>query len=107
MSDEPRDTTRLVLTVLWAAWLMTFVYSFVAYARAPYEGAGFPDGLNKPAVFLGWQGLACLFALAVFGVSRAWPKGAALRRSGSAPLIIETLIALAICAVLAWHGLLF
>ena len=107
MSEDPGDTTRLTLTALWSAWALTFLYAFVAYARAPYEGAGFPDGLNKPAVFLGWQGLALLFAIAVFGVSRAFPRGSPLRRSGVAPLVIETLLGLAIFAVLAWHGLLF
>ncbi|RZV98575.1 MAG: hypothetical protein EX266_17105, partial [Rhodobacteraceae bacterium] len=103
MSNEPSDTARLVLTALWAAWLMAFLYAFVAYARAPYEGAGFPDGLNKPAVFLGWQGIAALFALAVFGTSRAWPKGSAVRRAGATPLVIGILLGLAILGVLAWH----
>ena len=105
--STPSDSLRLVLTVLSALWLIVFIYAFVAYARAPYEGAGFPDGLNKPAVFLGWQGTAALLALAVFGVGRRWPAGSAVRRLSWVPLIAALGIAAMISGVLAWFGQLF
>ena len=78
-SGGPGDQQRLVLTILYAFWVIVFAYSFVAYSFAPQEGPGFPDGLYKPMAFLGWQGLAGVFAIAVFGVSRAWPRGSSVR----------------------------
>ncbi|MBT8418548.1 MAG: hypothetical protein KJO42_14005 [Silicimonas sp.] len=96
------DARRLLLAVLYAAWVMVFVYAFFAYARAPYEGAGFPDGLNKPAVYLGWQGIAGMLAIAVFGVGWGWPKGSAVRGLAVVPLVIAGLHLLAIAVVIFW-----
>lgn len=96
------DVRRLVLAVLYAAWVLVFAYAFIAYARAPYEGAGFPDGLNKPAVYLGWQGIAGMLAIAVFGVGWGWPKGSAVRNLAAVPLVIAVLHLLAIGAVFLW-----
>ena len=107
MSKGDREVPRFLLTLLSALWCLAFAYAFVAYAQASHEGAGFPDGLNKPAVFLGWQGIAALLAFAVFGVSRAWPKGSGVRRAGAVPLCLALFLALVVFAVLAWHGLLF
>ena len=97
--STPADGVRLVLTVLFAAWVLAFFYAFVAYTTAPYEGAGFPDGLNKPAVFLGWQGVAGVLAVAVFGVSRRWPRGRAVRKLGTVPLGIALVLALAVVGI--------
>jgi hypothetical protein len=100
--NTPSDNWRLLLTVLYAAWVIVFAYAFVAYANAPYEGAGFPDGLNKPAVFLGWQGIAGALAFAVFGVSRVWPRGASARTLGNIPLIIAALLAASVVGFIFW-----
>ena len=100
--NTPSDNWRLLLTVLYAAWVIVFAYAFVAYANAPYEGAGFPDGLNKPAVFLGWQGIAGVLAFAVFGVSRVWPRGASARTLGNLPLIIAALLAASVVGFIFW-----
>ena len=83
---------------------MVFVYAFVAYARAPYEGAGFPDGLNKPAVFLGWQGAAGVISVAVWGLGRSWPKGNGVRALSAIPLVIALLLGLAVLGVIYWTG---
>ena len=90
------DGRRLLLTALLAAWAICFCYAFVAYVRAPYEGPGFPDGLNKPAVFFGWQGIAAMLSLAVWGVSLGWPRGSGARRVARVPLVCS----LAVLAVL-------
>lgn len=100
----PPDRLRLLLTALYALWLMVFVYAFVAYARSPYEGAGFPDGLNKPAVFLGWQGAAGVISVAVWGLGRSWPKGNGVRALSAIPLVIALLLGLAVLGVIYWTG---
>lgn len=98
------DARRLLLMVMYAAWVIIFVYAFVAYVRAPYEGPGFPDGLNKPAVYLGWQGMAGMLAVAVFGVGFGWPRGSAVRKLTALPLVVALLHLLAISGVLLWAG---
>ena len=98
------DPRRLLLVTLYAAWVIVFAYSFVAYSRAPYEGAGFPDGLNKPAVYLGWQGWAGMLAMAVFGIGRVWPKGSAVRGLTVLPLGIALLHLLGLAGVVIWAG---
>lgn len=98
------DGRRFLLMAVYAAWVMVFVYAFVAYDRAPYEGAGFPDGLNKPAVYLGWQGVAGMLAIAVFGIGLGWPKRTAVRGLTAVPLIVALLHLLAIGGVAFWAG---
>ena len=100
--NKPSDNVRFVFTALYAGWVIVFAYAFVAYANAPYEGAGFPDGLNKPAVFLGWQGIAGVLAFAVFGVSRLWPRGASARTLGNIPLIVAALLAASVVGFIFW-----
>ena len=104
--DAVTDVRRLLLMVLYAAWAICFAYAFVAYARAPYEGPGFPDGLNKPAVYLGWQGIAGMLAIAVFALGRAWPKGGAVRSLTAVPLGLAVLHILLIGGVLIWEDLI-
>ena len=106
MSGAPGDTRRFWLTAFYAGWVAVFAWSFVAYARAPYEGRGFPDGLMKPAVFLGWQGVAGCLAVAVFGISRAWPKGSPVRGMALVPLAVAGLIAAGTAGLLWWAGAL-
>lgn len=100
----PSDRSRLILSVLYAAWVFVFVYAFIAYDRAPHEGAGFPDGLNKIAVYLGWQGVAAMLALAVFGLGRGWPKRSGVRRLSAIPLGIAGLHAIVVTGVIFWAG---
>lgn len=78
---SPGDDTRLLLTVVFAAWAMAFAYAFwVAAIERSIEG------------FLGWQAVAGLISVAVFGVSRKWPKGAPIRKHGSVPLIFAIIL---------------
>ncbi len=98
----PDDRRRLLLTALIAAWLMAYGYSFVAFAVTEPDGDGFTRGANRILQFLGWQGVAGLFALAVFGVSRAWPRGSAVRRLATAPLGLALLLVAVIGGVILW-----
>lgn len=102
---EPDDRRRLLLTVLIAVWLLAYGYSFVAFALTQPDGDGFTRGANRVLQFLGWQGVAGIVAVAVFGVSRAWPKGTAVRRLASAPLGLALLLVAAIAGVILWARL--
>ena len=96
--DEP----RFLLTVLAAVWLMAFVYSFAGLVFIAPEGTGFLRGFNRVQSFLGWQGIAGVVAIGVFGVSRAWAQGTPVRRLGVVPLGLALLLVLGILAVIAW-----
>lgn len=96
------DGRRYGLTALYAVWVLAFAYAFVAYARARYEGGGFPDGLNKAVVYLGWQGVAGTIAVAVFGLGLGWPKGSGVRRLSVVPLVVAALHVVAVVAAWLW-----
>lgn len=100
--ESVSDGRLFLLMAVYAAWVIVFVYSFVAFARAPIEGAGFPDGLSRAAVYFGWQGLAGTLAIAVFGIGTGWPKGSAVRRLAALPLVpaLLHLLAIAVIAIL-------
>lgn len=100
--SAPSDRKTLLFTVLYAAWVIVCAWSFVAYGRAPHQGAGFPDGLNKLAVFLGWQGIAAMLAIAVWGVSLGFEKGSGARSLGRVPLILAVLLLAALLVFVAW-----
>ena len=59
------DGRRFLATCLAALWLMAFCYAFVAFWTTAPEGEGFVRGMNKPLVYLGWQGIAGMLALAL------------------------------------------
>lgn len=101
MSD-PTDGTRLLLTALLALWAMSFGYSFAVFALIESTGDGFTKGVNRVTQFLGWQGVAGIFAIAIFGVSRKWSRGAAVRRLGVVPLALAALLVAGILGVIAW-----
>lgn len=102
--NKPNDNVKFLLTILYAAWVLTFLYSFVAYTRAPYEGAGFPDGLNKMAVFFGWQGIAGVLALGVFAVSLQWPRHSGVRQISGLPLFLAALVLAGLTFLVVWAG---
>ncbi|MBT8408859.1 MAG: hypothetical protein KJN93_04460 [Alphaproteobacteria bacterium] len=93
----PGDGARLLMTVLIAAWIAAFAFGFFAHVALPSDPA-----TDSPNVFLGWQAVAGIIAIAVFGVSRQWPKGAAVRRLGAFPLIVAVLVALGTLGVVFW-----
>ncbi len=95
MSD-PGDGTRLLLTVLFALWLGAFGFAFLAH------GLTFAADAESQSAFLGWQGIAGLFAVAVFGVSRQWPASTTIRRLGLVPLMCAGMIWLGIILISMW-----
>ena len=98
------DGRRFLATCLAALWLMAFCYAFVAFWTTAPEGEGFVRGLNKPLVYLGWQGIAGMLALALWGVGRGWPKGAPARRLTAVPLGLALVHAVGIVVIMVWAG---
>ncbi len=97
----PGDGVRLLLTVLLAGWAMAYAYSLLEVASAESWASYLTlDFQNESSLhFLGWQGIAGVIALAVYGVSRLWPRGAAARQLGNLPLLLAVLMMAALAAV--------
>ncbi len=97
----PGDGVRLLLTVLLAGWAMAYAYSLLEVASAESWASYLTlDFQNESSLhFLGWQGIAGVIALAVYGVSRLWPRGAAARQLGNLPLLLAVLLMAALAAV--------
>ncbi len=102
MSDEGGGAPRFLLTVLFALWAMAFLYSFVSFTFAVPDGSGFTRGMNRITGFLGWQGIAGLLGICIFGVSRGWPVGSSVRRLGVLPLGLAGLLVAGILGVIGW-----
>ena len=96
------DKTRLWLMIWSTAWLLTWAGSFLAFWLVEPAGDGFVRGLNRVTTFLGWQGIAAMFSIPVYRVSRGWPKGSAPRRIGLVPIIAAGVLLLAILTLIAW-----
>ena len=105
MSEEVSALPRLLLTVLFAFWAMAFVYSFVAFALTEPDDIGFTMGMNRIRAFLGWQGIAGLLALCIFGVSRSWPPGASVRRLGLVPLVPALGLGAVLLGLIGWAAM--
>lgn len=100
--DDDASKPRFLLTILAAFWVMAFGYSFVAFAITTPDDVGITGGLDRVNAFLGWQGIAGILGLCLFGVSRAWPKGSVVRRNSAMPLVLAILLVLGILGVIGW-----
>lgn len=89
---DPGDGVRLLLTVLFAGWAMAFGYAFSELAGIDLEAVRTGTVPPEATEFLRWQGVALLLAVAVFGVSLGWPRGAAVRGLGVLPLSLAVLV---------------
>ena len=98
----PSDAKRLLLTFLFAAWLLAFAYAFVAYMTTSPTDIGLTRGLNRVTAFLGWQGVAGILAVAVFAIGNAWPRASGIRRLSRIPLGLALFQTAAIIAVILW-----
>ncbi len=105
MTIEGKTEPRFLLTVFAALWVMTYVYSFVAFAITAPDDIGFTRGLNRIRAFLGWQGIAGILAICVFGCARSWPKGSAVRRNSAVPLMLAGLLIFGILGVIGWAAI--
>ena len=102
----PGDTARLLLTVLLALWVFAYGYSLFELSALAASGRTLGDGLDLGSSlhFLGWQGIAGVIAVGVFGVSRLWPRGAAARQLGNLPLALAFLLVAVIAALILAEG---
>ena len=105
MNDGEKQEPRFLLTIFAALWVMAYVYSFVAFATTAAGDIGFTRGMNRITAFLGWQGVAGILAICLFGVSRYWPKGSSVRRNARVPLVLAGLLILGILGVIFWARL--
>ncbi|MEM9969581.1 MAG: hypothetical protein AAF762_00570 [Pseudomonadota bacterium] len=96
------DASRFVMTVLMAGWALSFAYAFYFFATEPPTGDGFTRGLNRVSGYLGWQGIAGTFAIAIWGVGRRWQAGSGVRRLSWVPILLALAQVLAIVALIVW-----
>ena len=105
MRDPDKPEPRFLLTVLAACWVMAFAYSIVEAGIAARTATGLSTTATVFGPFLGWQGVAGLFALACFGVSRAWPKTSGVRRLAAVPIGLSILLLLGVLALVVFASL--
>lgn len=99
---ETRDDARtFMLMVLLAFWAAAWGYSLVPLLSA---GAGDDQtgGLVRLGGFLGWQGIAGMFALALWGLGRGFPKRSGVRRISLVPLGMALALLLALIGTVIW-----
>ncbi len=95
----------LVVRLVLLAWAVAFFGAFLAFWLTPARDFGLSRGWNKIGVFMSWQGVAALLAVLAAIVSRALPKGTALRRAGWLPLAVLVLSVAALAALLTWANM--
>ncbi len=99
--NGPGDGARLLLTILLAGWVLAYAYSAYEFATIKDTGQLFDLNLgDRPVLyFLGWQGIAGIIAVGIYGVSRLWPRGAAARQIGNVPVMLALLLVAALVAL--------
>ena len=96
------DARRLWLMILGAAWAMAWAGSFLAWwLIAPRDGE---PGIDRLTAFLGWQAVAGMLAVAVFGAGRGWPARHPVRRWSLVPLGLAALLVVALIFRPIWAG---
>jgi hypothetical protein len=84
-----------LLILLGAVWLISFVYAY--YAFATVSDVVLPErGLNNVGAFLGWQGIAGITAVAIYGVGFAWETGSGARKLSRLPIVLAVIHVIAI-----------
>ncbi|MGB5560523.1 MAG: hypothetical protein WBN04_21215 [Paracoccaceae bacterium] len=101
MSDNPQDGKALALMVLLALWAAAWGYSLVPLFQDP-TGDGFTRGLNRLRGFLGWQGIAGMIALALWGIGRGFPRRSGIRRISGVPLGMAFALLLVLVGLVLW-----
>jgi len=92
----------MAMLALWAA---AWGYSFVFALSTVAQGDGFTRGLNRIAGFLGWQGVAGMFAFACWGVGRGFSIGSGIRRISAVPLGLALALVIVVLGVVFWSWL--
>lgn len=101
MGDGPSDGRRLLLIVLGAGWLMSFLYAFFAFASVSSDASV----ATRSEAYLGWQGVAGVMAVAIFGVGLAWERGSPTRKLSIAPLMLAFLQGLSVTGFFFWSNI--
>lgn len=104
MSENPQDGKSLGLMVLLALWVAAWGYSLVPLFAEPTSD-GFTRGMNRMAGFLGWQGVAGMIALALWGIGRGLPNGSGARRISGVPLGMALALLLVLVGMVLWAQL--
>jgi hypothetical protein len=81
MTEQRHEARLLGLMVLLGLWLAAFGFSVHVLIRAARQSS--PD----ISAFWGWQGIAGIFALAIWALGRGLPKDAGARRIIGVPLV--------------------
>jgi len=84
MSDNLQDGKTLALMVLLALWAAAWGYSLVPLFHAPSD-EGLARGMTRAKGFFGWQAIAGMIALALWGIGRSFPKRSGIRRVSGIP----------------------
>lgn len=104
MMTERPATPIFLLTVLYALWLMCFVYSFISFAVVEPPGEGFAVGMNRILSFLGWQGIAGLLSIAVWALGKGWSRRSGVRRLTRLPIGLTLLLSAMLFGMILWSG---
>ena len=99
---DPSDTLRLLISVLFAAWVISFAYSFFVFATAFTHVPESSGGAGSVEGFLGWQGVAGLLSVAIFGVRRNWSRRSTVRRLAVLPMTVTVAGFVAIVLIVLW-----
>lgn len=92
---------RGAVLLLLGLWAGTIALSFAHAWMTPPSGDGFTKGLNRLAIFLGWQAAAGLLALFLAAYSRPLPKGA-LRWLALLPAAVVAALVMGIAGLTLW-----
>ncbi len=102
MTAPADDTRRLALMALLALWVAAWGLSVMQLLAEP-TGDGFTRGMNRMSGFLGWQGVAGMIALSLWGVGRGFAKPSGIRRVSAVPLGLTLVLLLALAGAAIWR----
>ena len=86
MAEDGHERRLWLVMGLLALWLAAYGYSIVIILGADPATDGATRSPGRWTGFLGWQGVAGITALAIWGVGQGFPKRTGIRRISAAPL---------------------
>lgn len=97
---------RLIFFFAVILWLGIYTWSFSPFILTEPTGDGFTRGMNRVTTFLGWQLLAGLVALGIWRGGRIFERSSAGRWIARLPILLFSLLVLAIAAFFI-YGIFF
>ena len=101
MSEAGDDARRFALMALLALWVAAWGYSLVPLFAGVDSGEALLASARVTA-FLGWQGIAGMIALALWGIGRGFPKRSGTRRISALPLGMALALLLVLLGSMIW-----